>query len=332
MGQPKWLKMVRDETFTPGSRCSSAILLLARVQLAKDTSSLVATGGDIRISAETSASWPRSKQCSLALKLGEKTSRLENGVYCSLFNQQTKQKILGLYGRSSDLLKLWITKPWLLFKTCFQLCCVLQSSSSNQCARCVSHKSVLYVSTYKEKIKLQTKQKKKTGTERAADKLSHGCHLLQGGTDRHFGQKLAYGNTETVRRTLKVVICINTEEAVKSCYILTFFGSEKILRVPLTKCNCRFAYELIRDWLGSRQTEEEIQEGREWSWLRSPSVKQHNQFRLILSASEKHQCNSNVSETHRYELPPYVTHTQSNFVGTPRPRPGQEYVPIPASC
>lgn len=62
--------------------------------------------------------------------------------------------------------------------------------------------------------------------------LSHGCNLQQDCTNRHLGQNLAHGNTETVQKAFKVKTCIHV---VKSCYILTFLGSEKILYTPITK-------------------------------------------------------------------------------------------------
>lgn len=57
--------------------------------------------------------------------------------------------------------------------------------------------------------------------------LSHGCNLQQGCTNRHLGQNLAHGNTETVQKTFKVAICSHILKAVKCDYILIFLGSEK---------------------------------------------------------------------------------------------------------
>jgi len=71
--------------------------------------------------------------------------------------------------------------------------------------------------------------------EKIEGTLSHGCNLQQGCTNRHLGQNLAHGNTETIQKTFKVATCIHILEAVKSCYILIILGSEKILHTPITK-------------------------------------------------------------------------------------------------
>lgn len=65
--------------------------------------------------------------------------------------------------------------------------------------------------------------------------LSHGCNLQQGCTNRHLGQNLAHGNTETVQKTFKVANCSHILKVAKSYCSLIFLGSEKILHIPITK-------------------------------------------------------------------------------------------------
>lgn len=123
--------------------------------------------------------------------------------------------------------------------------------------------------------------------------LSHGCNQQQGCTNRHLGQNLAHGNTETVQKNIQgsnLLSCLVSSDAWLYSY-LPWIRKDPLHLLTEGQCTGKVLFNRSDCELGRKRNAG----GKEWLWVWSQWKRK---FRLIiLCGCEKSLFNNNMSET-----------------------------------
>lgn len=119
--------------------------------------------------------------------------------------------------------------------------------------------------------------------------LSHGCNQQQGCTNRHLGQNLAHGNTETVQKNIQgsnLLSCLVSSDAWLYSY-LPWIRKDPLHLLTEGQCTGKVLFNRSDCELGRKRNAG----GKEWLWVWSQWKRK---FRLIiLCGCEKSLFNNN---------------------------------------
>lgn len=286
MVQSKRPKIFRNETSLPGAFSFPCTLLLsARLQ---PTKGFFSEGN----SSETLGSWRRSQQCSLATKLGESPSPLEN----STFSPRDQEKL------PCSLQK----QPWPKFLT--------HDSFSNFVSSCAVRVEFLFnimcFRLFFCRYLLTEDEWPKQEIRKARAGMCFSLVSSTAGTNRHSAQNLPRDNSETAQDIWGSNLC----SYIASCETQLDSHPPWTRGDPSNPCQRQhgsgFAYQLIQDWLWSRQRRKCRRKSLVLALISlSETIKK--KIRLILVyVSENVWFNSSVCGTPPVQFHPSVTHTE----------------------